>query len=54
MSLAMPHHARRILEQSWLLQPLAPSDRDRLLGRLPRRRYGEGQMIFGQGDPGRV
>ena len=52
MSLAMPHHARRILEQSWLLQPLAPSDRDRLLGRLPRRRYGEGQMIFGQGDPG--
>lgn len=52
MSLDMPPHTPRQLEQSWLLQPLAPLERARLLGRLPQRKYADGQMIFGQGDQG--
>lgn len=46
------HHARDLLERSWLLQTMAPSARDRLLARLPQRSYVDGQLIFGQGDPG--
>ena len=46
------HHARDLLERSWLLQTMAASARDRLLARLPQRSYVDGQLIFGQGDPG--
>jgi CRP/FNR family cyclic AMP-dependent transcriptional regulator len=42
----------RVLDRTWLFHALPPSERERLLGRMPRRRYADGQMIFGRGDPG--
>jgi CRP-like cAMP-binding protein len=52
VTLGLPDEISRVLARNWLFQALPSSERDRLIGYLPRRRYAHGEMIFAQGDPG--
>jgi CRP/FNR family transcriptional regulator, cyclic AMP receptor protein len=52
MNGGLPRGISSVLERNWLFQALPGPERERLLGRMPRKRFAHGGTIFAQGDPG--